>query len=134
MKTDVWNPIATVQIRGEAIQVKELDWRTYLWAVKELTGTLMGLVNDKGQLILEKDKIVTALTDQENLVSVLVEKSTGRDAAWVSSLSARELFIVVKPIVELNLSEEVLSPGKELAGRMRAVFASKTASLASSTT
>lgn len=134
MKTDIFNPVVTVKIRGDSVEVRELTWKHYLRAVKELTDNLLGLMSGKNTLELNKEKVVATISAQEELVSWVIQASTGKDAAWVDSLSARELLLLLKAVVDLNLSEELIGVGKGLAGRMADVFGLKTASLAPSTT
>jgi hypothetical protein len=135
MKEDVLNPVIPVKVRGETVDVRELTWKDYLRAVKDLTGTILKLMGEGGTtLVLNREKILEAITAQEDLVGWVIEKSTGKDQAFINSLSARELLPLLIAVVDLNLSEEVIGPGKELAGRMGAALGLKTASPESLTT
>lgn len=134
MSTDVLNPVVTVKIRDELIEVKELTWKDYLRAVKEMTDAILKLLNGKGEFALDRDKVVEALGAQENLIAWVAEKCTGRDQKWVGSLKGREMLALLRIIVDLNLSEEVIGSGKAVAGRMGEVFGVKKLSLAPSIT
>ena len=130
----VLNPLATVQIRGESITVKELVWKDYLRAMKDMTGAILSILAKDGTIVLNREKIIEAITAQEELVSWVLQRSTGKDAKWVDSLSAREFLPLLEAVVDLNLSEEVVGQGKRVAGRLGQVLALKKISLAPSTT
>ena len=123
MSTEVIEGLVRVKIRGENVEVRELTWKKYLNAVKELTGTILGLIGEGSKIILDKQKLLDAVNAQEGLVEwVLVASIPSKDQAWVESLSARELLPLVKAVIELNLSEEIIQSGKEVGGRMAAVL------------
>lgn len=132
--SDVLNPLVPVEIRGERIEVRELNWKDYSRAIKELTGSAMKLLGTGGTLVLDKEKIIQAIGEQESLIQWVVEKSTGRDSKYVSSLSTREILPLISAVVDLNLSEEVLGAGKKLAGQMGGIFGLKIQSLKPSIT
>ena len=131
--SNVMCPVRTISVRGKTVEVRELTWRDSMRAVKELTGWVMKLLGgQKGKLTadsvtLDKDSIVEALTTQEDLVAWAMEKSTNLSADEVSSLTLGEAIPIVQAMVDLNLSEEVLGPGKALAGRLGQVFGLKIA-------
>ena len=135
MNQDIHNPVERVKIStGELVEVRELVWKDCLRAVKEMTDTVLELLGPGGgTLVLDKDKIVRALGAQENLVTWVLEKSTGRTQEWVNALSGRDALCLLRAAVDLNLSDEVLAAGKALAGRMGAVFGQKSKSPAQST-
>jgi hypothetical protein len=134
METDKLNPLIPVSVRGERVEVREMNWKDSLRAVKEMTGAIMTLVNNKGEMVLDKTKIIEALTSQEALASWVIQKSTDKDGAWVDSLSTREFLPIIIAVVDLNLSDEVIGSGKTLAGRMGKVLGLKTISPKQSTT
>lgn len=145
---DALNPVIRVpNIKGGEVDVRELKWRDYLRAIKELTdnvltfaaavkssgdpkkkpepeGTKVVDLANVGALILDKDKLIDAVTRSESLAGWVLAASTGKDEAWVNDLSGRETMAILKAVVELNLSKEILGTGKELVGHMRGVFGS----------
>jgi hypothetical protein len=133
MKEDVLNPVATVLIRGEAVQVSELTWKDYLRAIREVTDAVMKLLKN-GQVVLDRDKIVEFIINQEATLSWVLEAATKKDATFLNKLSAREIIPLIQKVVDLNLNDEVLGPGKALAGRMGDVFGLKKVSLGQSIT
>lgn len=135
MASEILNPVLTVKVRGENIEVRELTWKDYIRAIKELSGSLLKLVSDEGNAIsLTKENVLEALSSQEDLVQWVTEKSTGKQADWVSGLGGKEMIAILAAIVELNLSDELVVSGKELAGRMGKVFGLRNLSLAPSIT
>jgi hypothetical protein len=135
MRDDVLNPVIPVKIRGETVEVRELTWKDYLRAIKEATGSVLKLMSESGATLeLSKDKVVEVIGAQEELVSWVLEKSTGKDQAYISNLTALEMVRLLNAVVDLNLNEELVGAGKGLAGRMANVIGWKTASLRPLTT
>lgn len=131
---DIHNPVRRIDVRGELITVKELVWKDCLQAVREMTATVLQLLGPGGTtMVLDKEKIVAAITQQEQLVTWVLEKATGKPQDWIATLRPRELLPLVEAAVELNLSDEVVKSGKALAGRMGGVFGQTKPSPARST-
>lgn len=133
---DPINPVLTVRVRGEAVDIKELKWRDSLRLVKSITDSLTELLakrNAGGQLELGAEDIVTAITKTEDVAGWLIEATTGKPTEWVNGLSTREAMQVLSAAVKLNLSEDVIGSGKELAGHLSAAFGRRSKSLESST-
>lgn len=120
--------IATVTLRDKrAIEVKELRWKDYIWAIKELTGNILGLVGEgKDVSSINKEKIIEVVSEQEQLVAVLIKKSTSLSEAEISELFARDVLLILEAMVQLNFSEEVVGTAKKLGTRMGEVFSKKT--------
>lgn len=148
-ESNVLNPVVTVKLRGDrTIEVKELAWKDYLRAIKQMTESLLKLIaNQKnkpanaleiasaeGSLIIDRDKLVQAIGEQEDLVAWVLQKSTGQSQEWVDQLSAADALAILDAVVSLNFTEEVIAAGKALAGRMGGVFALKTNSQKPATT
>lgn len=148
-ESNVLNPVVTVKLRGgRTIEVKELTWKDYIRAIKQMTDSLLKLIaNQKnkpanaleiasaeGSLVIDRDKLIQAIGDQEDLVGWVIQKSTGEAQEWVDQLSAAEALAILDAVVGLNFTEEVIASGKALAGRMGGVFALKTSSQKPATT
>lgn len=137
MQPDVLNPVIGVKVKGELVDVRELPWKDYLRTIKELTSAVTDLLKKSGpngEIELASEDIIQAIARQEDLAAFLMQRCTGKDSAWVESLSGREALAVLTAAVQVNLSDEVVRRGKELAGHMSGVFGLKRQSLASSTT
>lgn len=125
MKVDVLNPVVTVQVRGSAVQVQELNWKDYLRAVRELTDTVMKFMGKEGEIKWEREPLVAAIQSNESLLSWVLEKSTGLKKDDLEKLKAREVIPLIEAVIDLNLSEDVVGPGKALAARMGEAFGLK---------
>lgn len=124
--SDVLNPVRSVTIRGTVVEVTELKWKDYTRAVKELSASLLKLVGPNGQTInLDRELIIETITAQEELLTWVLQKATGQSQSWVDDLTAKEAIALVQVVVDLNLSLEVISGGKALAGQMGKVFGLK---------
>lgn len=128
-ETDVLNPVRTIKVMGEVFEVRELPWKDYLHVIREMTSTAFDLFGGSkislGELSLDKDKLVSALSNQEDLLSYAIEKSTSIPKDKIEKLTAAEALLVVDTIAEMNLRPEIVSVGKRLAGRMADVFGVK---------
>jgi hypothetical protein len=133
------NPIRAVTLADgkTVLEVRELTWKDYLWAIKEVTKAATPLlapggvlnVNNLNELKIDTGAVIDALTSQEQTLSLVLQKSIiGATGESVNNLSARDTLKVLAVVVELNLSPEVVGAGKELAVRMAAVFGSMTTS------
>jgi len=127
---DILNPVISVpNIKGETVDVKELTWKEYLRAMKELASSMLRFLEaGKTELtlavVLDPKKIIEAIGEQEAMVEWILAASTNRKVEWIRTLSGREILALLEAVVQLNLSDEVVSSGKALAGRMRVIFGS----------
>lgn len=139
MEPDIINPIATVRIRGESVEVRELTWKDHLRLIKELTATVLELLQKAQtggggtEFSLKADEIVEALVKQEDLAAWVMARSTGKPKEWIDELSAGAAMDILLAAAKLNLTPEVLASGKALAEHMRGVFGLKSLSLEPST-
>lgn len=138
MEPDIINPIATVKVRGESVEVRELTWKDHMRLLKELTTTVMDLLQKaqaggQGEFSLKAEEIVEALVKQEDLATWVISRCTGRPAEWVNELSALAAMEILLAAAQLNLSPEFFRVGKALAEHMRGVFGLKSLSLEPST-
>jgi hypothetical protein len=115
----------------KTVDVRELSWREYLAVVKRLTDTVFKVVGkdinslSKAKeltITLEPKALISAISEQEDLVAWLVEKTTGLKQDEISKLSPVEVMPLLGLIVEMNLTPEHVAAGKALAGQMGAIF------------
>ena len=130
---------------GTVVRVRELTWKKYLWAIRRVTTSAIPVIAGKdgsinvaeiGKINIDVQKVLNALLEQEETVTVVLKDSIAEEDQKdldVDQLSARDTMALLTVVVELNLSEEVLGAGKELAVRMAAVFGSMTNSQGRST-
>lgn len=124
--SDVLNPVRSVTIRGTIVEVSELKWKDYTKAIKELSASLLKLVGaDSRTINIDRDLIVDVITEQEHLLTWVLIKTTGKPQEWIDDLTGKEALSLVQVVVDLNLSPEVISGGKALAGQMGKVFGLK---------
>jgi hypothetical protein len=104
----------TVNIRGEEIEISELRWKDASQAVKGLIGSLARMVGADGAISFDQSRITASIAEQEELLSFVVQKSTGRDSQWIDDLTGAEALRLLGPIVELNLNPETITVGKSI--------------------
>ena len=125
MDNSILNPVRTVQLRAQAVDVSELTWKDYLRAVKMLASTVSKLLTPDGKVNSDPAAVVSAIADQEALASFVVSRATKRDEKWVEQLSLQDMLTLLTAVVEMNLTEEIIGTGKALAGRMGGILTSK---------
>ncbi|HEV2207303.1 MAG TPA: hypothetical protein VG167_00895 [Verrucomicrobiae bacterium] len=117
----VHNPSVTVQIGGgsQVVEVRELVWPDALSLYSRLMAQAKEFLDEKGQFDLKPEKIVAALSENIELGTWLVLKSTGRDEAWLQSLSLSAVLDLATEAAVLNIGiivERVKKAKGRLAG------------------
>ena len=99
----LFNPVREIRIGSETVIVKELSWPNALSFFNKLREQTRLLLDDKGNLVLDTQKVLAAIGDNLELATWLVEKSTGREKAWIESLMLSEMLDVLTACLEVNL-------------------------------
>jgi hypothetical protein len=99
----VFNPTSRVQLAGGCIEVHELKWPDALSFFNKLRDQAKGLVNDKGEICMDANKLMEAIGDNVELAAWLVEKSTGMDAQWIEQRSLSEMLDIITAALEVNI-------------------------------
>ncbi|MEW6306273.1 MAG: hypothetical protein AB1705_22630 [Verrucomicrobiota bacterium] len=120
--TPILNPVRTVNVQGEAVEVRELRALDALQFFKLLSAHAGKLVNDQGNITLSLDRLVELVSGVEELARYLLLKSTGRDEAWLRGVSFGESLDVLDAALELNLTEDLLKKARRLGDRVKALF------------
>lgn len=105
MKTSILNPVVTVPLAGDqTVEVRELSWVNALAFYNKLRNQAKALLNEKGDLVLDSAKMLDVVGENVELAAWLVEKSTGKDAAWIEQRSLSEMLDIISAALELNLT------------------------------
>lgn len=99
----LFNPVREIRIGSETVIVKELSWPNALSFFNKLREQTRLLLDDKGNLVLDTQKVLAAIGDNLELATWLVENSTGKDKAWIESLMLSEMLDVLTACLEVNL-------------------------------
>ncbi len=99
----VFNPFREIEIAGEKILVRELSWPNALAFFNKLREQTKNLLDAKGNLALDATKIMDAIGDNVDLVNWIVQKTTGKDAAWIEQRSLSEMLELLTHALEVNL-------------------------------
>lgn len=118
----ILNPVRTVTVQGQTVEVRELRALDVLQFFKLLSGHARKLANEQGNITLSLDRLAELVTGTEELSQFLILKSTGRDDAWFKSVAFGESLDLLDAALELNLSEELLKKVQRLGERVKAVF------------
>lgn len=122
-------PQKELKIGDESFVVRELAWSEALDFLKKLGGYLGSLMNDKGELVVTVSGLTDLISNTQELSATLVAKATGRTAESFENLSLGQMLDLIDAALELNLSEEIIAKGKNIAGRFQR-FAGKTPRMA----
>lgn len=119
-------PRSEVKIGNETVMVHELVWIDALDFLKQFGGYIGKLTfNQRGELAISPELVANLIANTDELSTLLLTKSTGRDALFVRSLLLGQVLDLLDAALALNLSEEILVKGKKIAGRFQE-FAGRT--------
>jgi len=127
---DIHNPSVTIQISSRSVTVKELTWKQHFRAIRELTDTIMGLVDTSGggkpaggiSISFDRQKLIDALASQEEFMNWILTAATDLKPEEADVLNASDFLKIISTIVDMNLGEEVIGTVKKLGAKMSAVF------------
>ena len=118
----ILHPVKTISLGGETLEVRELRWPEVLGFLQELARQASRFLTADGRLALQADALPRIVQESGVLVEYLVTKATGKDSAWLNTLTPAEVLVVLDAAIELNVSPELFARGKALAGRLQRVF------------
>jgi hypothetical protein len=95
-------PVIEVKLRADSIEIRELAWPDALHLYNRMMAQSKALIVD-GQMVMTPDKFISALTENVELGTWLVLKSTGKDEAWLKDRSLSEVLDVAAAAAELNV-------------------------------
>lgn len=117
----VHSPEATVTLGEKRVNINELTWPKMMAFLKIIGRGISHLITntEKGVKVdFDKEKIVEIVSASEDAVSFLLENATSLTPDEVNKLGVRDCLRVLKPVIELNLSQEILGEVKGLAGAL----------------
>jgi hypothetical protein len=104
MADSILNPDADVLLEGNtSVMVKQLTWKKALKFFEMLRGQVKGLVDEKGALALDANKVMDAVQGNAELLEWLAKECTGKDEAWIETLTLGDMAKVSSKAIELNL-------------------------------
>jgi hypothetical protein len=121
-KLDVLNPVVELSIGGEKIEVRELAWPEALKFLSMISEHAGQLITGEGKFVVDFTKLTRLVSSTEELSEFLMLKTTGRDEAWLATLSMRNALEVLDAALSVNLSAEMFASGKKIEGRLRSLF------------
>ncbi len=118
---ELLDPVRTVDIGGEQVQVRELRWLDALQFLQKLAGGIEQVVGTQaigpdGTVRLNADKLREAVLSGGELANTLLAKATGLPQARLDALSASQALSLLQAAIEINFREELL-------GKLRGVGA-----------
>jgi len=134
MSLQILNPVKTVQVGGEQIEVREIKWRDAVQFLQELSKQAANFITPQGNLQLSADNLPSVVIQSASLIDLLLTKSTGKDSAWINDLNPHDVLVLIDAAIELNASPELFARGKTVAGRLKAVFVGQTGAVSTKST
>ena len=101
--SSVHNPFTVVQLRNGEVRIQELAWPDALYFYRRLTEQSKNLINEKGDIVLDAQKLIGAITENIELAGWLALKATGKDEAWLKERSVSEVLDIVTEAAAVNL-------------------------------
>ena len=118
---ELLDPVRTVDIGGEQVQVRELRWLDALQFLQKLAGGIEQVVGTQaigpdGTVRLNADKLREAVLSGGELANTLLAKATGLPQARLDALSASQALSLLQAAIEINFREELLGKLKAVGG------------------
>lgn len=110
---ELLDPVRTVDIGGEQVQVRELRWLDTLQFLQKLAAGIEQVVGTQaigadGSVHLNADRLRDAVLSGGELANTLLAKSTGLPQARLEALSASQALTLLSAAVQINFREELL--------------------------
>lgn len=112
MEANVLNPVRTITIQGQLVEVREFKALVLLGLLKRISTDANRLADKDGNLKLTTQNFAEVVLAVEGLLEAIATHATGRDRAWVETLDLSEALDLLAAVFELN--REVLT--KKLGG------------------
>ena len=123
MSVEILNPVKEIAVAGATWQVKEMNWRDGMQFLGMISKHASEVVSGEGgKVTVDFAKLPALVASMEELANFLLTRSTGRELAEVNALRFSDSLALIDAAIELNLSQELLERGKQIAGRVGAAF------------
>ena len=118
---ELLDPVRTVDIGGEQVQVRELRWLDTLQFLQKLAAGIEQVVGTQaigadGSVQLNAERLRDAVLSGGELANTLLAKSTGLPQARLEALSASQALTLLSAAVQINFREELLGKLKAVGG------------------
>lgn len=99
----ILNPVVTVEIGGQTVEVRELAWPDALSFINRLKEQANALTDETGNLRVAAPKLMEAIGTNAELAGWLVCKSCRNTEMWLNERSLGEVLALVEAALEVNL-------------------------------
>ena len=121
---ELLDPVRTVDIGGEQVQVRELRWLDTLQFLQKLAAGIDQVVGSQavgadGTVRLNADRLREAVLSGGELANTLLTKATSLPQARLESLSASQALALLDAAVRINFREELLGKLRGVGGALQ---------------
>ena len=121
---ELLDPVRTVDIGGEQVQVRELRWLDTLQFLQKLAAGIEQVVGSQaigadGSVRLNADRLRDAVLSGGELANTLLAKSSGLPQSRLETLSASQALTLLGAAVEINFREDLLGKLKGVGGALQ---------------
>ena len=118
---ELLDPVRTVDIGGEQVQVRELRWLDTLQFLQKLAAGIEQVVGTQAigadrSVHLNAERLRDAVLSGGELANTLLGKATGLPQARLEALSASQALTLLSAAVQINFREELLGKLKAVGG------------------
>ncbi len=124
IELELLDPVRTVDIGGEQVQVRELRWLDTLQFLQKLAAGIEQVVGTQaigadGSVHLNAERLRDAVLSGGELANTLLAKSTGLPQARLEALSASQALTLLSAAVQINFREELLGKLRGVGGALQ---------------
>lgn len=119
---DILKALTEVKIGDQTIAIKELAWPDALALLNKLAGHAGKFITTDGKFVLTTDNVATIVVGSQDISEWLITKATGKDAAWLATLTFDQALTVLDAAISVNIRPDFFVKATRIGQRVKAVF------------
>ena len=119
---DILKAITEIKIGDETVNIKELAWPDALALLNKLASQIGKFMTTDGKFVLTVDNIATIITGSQDISEWLMLKATGKDAAWLATLTFSQALSVLDAAISVNIRPDFFVQAERIGQRIKKVF------------
>ena len=119
---DILKAITEVKLGDQTITIKELAWPDALALLNKLASHAGKFITTDGKFVLTTENVATIVTGSQDISEWLMTKATGKDTAWLATLTFDQALTVLDAAISANIRPDFFVKAERIGQRINAVF------------